>query len=1117
MDRQSEPIRNLLAVVRARYRALTMCRAIVRAALAASAVVGLSLAAASLASLATGTPWAIAVVGAVALVAAIAAVTWGLMPIRHVPSDARLARFIEEHVPTLDDRLATAVDVVQSRRTSPVLTAPFVADVARRAGEVDVNQIVPGAQLRRNGVHAGAAALVLLVLVIVAREPARQSLDAASLVLFPARLRLDVRPGNARVKEGTPLQVEARMAGNRAPVSARIEVSDGDEWRSSQMPAGAGQFRASLPPSFSDFKYRVTVGSVVSPTFEVKVVHPPRVARIDVDYSYPSGLDLKPRTETDGGDLYAPAGTAARLHVFTDRPAATGRIFFSNGTSIDLNAVSPAEMTATTTIVADGSYRITLTNRDGMTDGPQTEYFIRVLDDRPPDVHIVRPASDRSVTPLEEVEIEAQADDDYGLDRVELVYAVRGQAEKVVPLDVPRRATTATVRHTIYLEDLGVRPGDFVSYYVRARDITNPSTGSGQVARSNEGRSDIFFLEVRPYEQEFALQQSQSMAGGGYSGSIDDLVHAQKQVVVATWKLDRRNVSSSMRSARSPQDVRAIGRSQADLKTRAEETASSLRESTMRDPRRRLQGRGSEPSDGARIGQAMPEEDAMARAVDAMGQAVTSLEAINTTSALPPEMQALNALLEAQALVKRRQVSRQQTAQGGPGNNNRNYDVSTLFDKELQRQQQTNYETRQPSDQKRAGEDVTEKIRSLARRQDELLKRQEELARQQLGDDEKRRQLETLTREQSELRQQAEEMARQMSKLQGGQSRESGSPSKAQSGADQTSRQLQEIADDMRGATGDLRRSDPAGGRARGNDALDKLKRLERRLSAGVDGRKERGDLQLDARELADAQRGLAARLREMPPDAASRPADRLRQLSAEQERLAERARSLQDRARQGSDAASAEAIARQRLPERMQASANALRDAPKPPDPKREATAQDEIARDLDRAADVLQAGARSKDGASQEMSAALSKARELREKLDAITQELQKPGTSGQRNHLRDEAVRELQRARELIDDLRRQDPSLSSGGPGFTFEGQGMTFSSPGTEAFKQDFARWQALRDQATGALARVESALSTRLQEKQGDRLASGVDDKAPASYRSQVDDYFKAIAAKKTP
>ena len=87
-------------------------------------------------------------------------------------------------------------------------------------------------------------------------------------------------------------------------------------------------------------------------------------------------------------------------------------------------------------------------------------------------------------------------------------------------------------------------------------------------------------------------------------------------------------------------------------------------------------------------------------------------------------MQALNPLLKAQATVKKRQVATQQTAQGGPGNNNRNYDISSLFDKELRRQQETRYEARSSSAQpKGPNTEALEKIDELARRQDELLKR----------------------------------------------------------------------------------------------------------------------------------------------------------------------------------------------------------------------------------------------------------------------------------------------------------------------------------------------------------------------------------------------------------
>ena len=129
------------------------------------------------------------------------------------------------------------------------------------------------------------------------------------------------------------------------------------------------------------------------------------------------------------------------------------------------------------------------------------------------------------MTRLEEVDIEAQAEDDYGVDRLDLVYSVKGGAEKVVPLNIPRASVNVTGRHTLLLEDLDVQPGDFVSYYVRARDLTRGT-------RPNEARSDIFFLEVKPYEQEFALAQSQGNMPGGNQSGIDDLVAAQKEIVV---------------------------------------------------------------------------------------------------------------------------------------------------------------------------------------------------------------------------------------------------------------------------------------------------------------------------------------------------------------------------------------------------------------------------------------------------------------------------------------------------------------------------------------------------------------------------------------------------------
>jgi hypothetical protein len=1031
MDRSYEPIRRFLQRVRARCRTVSVLDATMRAALATSAVVAVALAGWSLVTLGSRSPAVLAsLAGAVLLLVALA-VVWGLKPLRGAPTDAQLARLVEERVPALDDRLATALDAVavalKRGGPPPMLLGPLVEDAARRVDAIALDDIVPRERLRRGGVKAGAAAVTLVVLAVMAREPARQSLDAASLALFPERIRLEVSPGDTRLVQGAALTIEARLAGNRAPVGARVEVSEGDRMRTAEMLGSGAEFRLSMSQVVSDFQYRVVAGSVASRTYRVTVARPPHVVRIDADYVFPASLGLPLRTETDGGDVYAPAGTAVTLHVFTDRPVASGQLSLANGQSISLAARADAQLTATLKVLEDGSYRVALRDRDGLADPGQTEYFIRALEDRPPDVHVVKPASDRSVTRLEEVDIEAQAEDDYGIDRMELVYAVRGQSEKIVPLDVPRRGTRVTARHTLYLEDLDVRPGDFVSYYVRARDVTRGT-------RPNEGRSDIFFLEVRPFEQEFALTQSQSMAGSGYNGSIDELVTSQKQIVVATWKLDRRG--QNVKGAQSPADIHAIGRSEADLKARVEETASSLRESTMRDPRRRLQGRGGDASDGTQAGRTMPEEDAMTAAVEAMDRAILSLDALKTGAALPPEMQALNSLLEAQALVKKRQVSRQQSAQGGPGNNNRNYDISALFDKELQRLQETKYETRQASgDQNKENDAALQKIAELARRQDEMLRRQQDLARQHLDDAEMARQLEKLTREQAELRQQAEELARRMSKLESGRQNSSGPPAPSPSGNEQTARQLRDISDDMRSATNDLRRRDSTRAGSGGTRALEKLKALERRLGGG------------DKDEPRNASGS------GKPRDAESRAMSEQR----------ERARQL-----------------RQNI---------------------------ERVTRELEK---LSQDAGRSSVPGGQRAPNQTGKAAE---RPDAASS-----GRGEELDRLRQQAGRELQRTRELIDELRRQDPSFASGGTGFTFEGAGMVFSSPGTEAFKQDFTKWQTLSAEATRALDRAESSLSKGLQqEDSAGRLAAGIDDKAPAAYQQQVDRYFKALGSRRQP
>src|SRR5205823_6135551 len=121
-DSHYQTIRELIQRVRARWRTLSLFHATVRGALAAAAVLAAALLVARWADRA---PIALAAIGVVACALAVAAIARAAAPLRHGPSDLRVARFIEERAPSLDDRLVTAVDVVSSGRHA---ASPAIAD-----------------------------------------------------------------------------------------------------------------------------------------------------------------------------------------------------------------------------------------------------------------------------------------------------------------------------------------------------------------------------------------------------------------------------------------------------------------------------------------------------------------------------------------------------------------------------------------------------------------------------------------------------------------------------------------------------------------------------------------------------------------------------------------------------------------------------------------------------------------------------------------------------------------------------------------------------------------------------------------------------------------------------
>ena len=766
---------------------------------------------------------------------------FGVLRGRHATFQ-RLAHYVEDHIPDLEQRLLTSLEFTEDelRFGRRGVSRQFIAQLWRDAERHMVRQqremeaITPVGRSRL-GLVSGFAAVAAVSVALYSSESLKNSLndmfwpfeDAEIIVAGapPPSIEISLEPGDARLQRGDGLTVAARVTG-AAPEALTLRLQDDNvNWRDTPMQRdGRGGDSASfsyfIPSLREDTVYYVTFdqgGAQNSRQFRISVYDLPRVEQIDVAFDYPDYTGMEDFVEEDGGDLIAPVGTEVEVSVTFNKAIADARLEFdpagAGEAMPDLPlAVDGSVGTANFTIGRDGIYRVQATDHSALSSRDPLDYFIRAIVDQPPELALRRPGGDRDVMPLEEVILEIDASDDYGLTRFDLNYSVVGQDEVVVDFLPEERARDVSGEQLIYLEDLEVEPGDFVSYYLTLAD-NNGLEGPSEII------SDIYFLQVIPTDQEFRRGQGGGGGGGGggQGGDSSALATIQKDIIAATWKLKNR------RNQASPEDFAAD----------AEIIAESQKEATGR-------ARMSIDRLSERLNFSDDSYDRAVRnlslAIEQMNRAAQELDLLQVTSALQPEQAALQYILRAEANINRTELGMRQGGGGGGGGAARQEreDLRELFEMELG-QLENRYENPNSRGQSAQQQEEANKLEELARRQAGLTRAQRNLARRadQLDEEQKRRELERLMRQQEQLSREVRQLAQQMSR-----GRQSSSPRQGQSGqsagsgAQQQTSALQQAAQQMREAADS---DSPSIAAARSQKALENLRRQQRQLNEQAD------------------------------------------------------------------------------------------------------------------------------------------------------------------------------------------------------------------------------------------------------------------------------------------
>ncbi|HTL45919.1 MAG TPA: DUF4175 family protein, partial [Vicinamibacterales bacterium] len=623
---------------------------------------------------------------ALGVIVAIAAALLLARPLFKRVGDEQVALYLEEHEPTLESAILTAVETerTDSAHRSPALVSKLVETAVARAAAVEHGRRVERAPLRRySGTAAGVLVLAILAFLL---GPAymRHALSALLVISrnveAAAPYRIEVTPGHATVARGADFAVSAKLVGfqsDQASVMMRKSATAAYE----RMPLIRGANDAYSGTMFdvtAPLEYFVEAAGVRSPVFNLKVADMPYVQRLELTYEFPAYTGLPARKIEDGGDIAVLRGTRIHVHAFPTMTAAGGEIVVDDQ-PVAMQVQPDGSLAGEFVAAKDGFYRVDLEASSG---GPQVnaspKYSIDVLADQPPSVSFVKPGRDTTASPIEEVFVEAKAEDDYGIKSLDLVYSVNGGPEKAVPLiDPNRRMPEVSAGHTIYLEELHVNPGDSIAYYARAFD--NNTVGSPQ-----RGLSDMYFVRVRPLEKDFRKADSNAGAqGGGQQNQVGALSQQEKQIVAATFNIQRDR--SSMTADRLHQNAVVVALMQKRLREQVNELLTNFATRV-----------GDQAEQFKKI------TDFLKQSVPEMQTAEGKLQASSPDGAMPPEQRALQFLQKAEEEYQLQVAVSQGQGGGGGGQQNQMADeLADLFELEVDRMA-NQYETAQRATQEQS-------------------------------------------------------------------------------------------------------------------------------------------------------------------------------------------------------------------------------------------------------------------------------------------------------------------------------------------------------------------------------------------------------------------------------
>ena len=459
-----------------------------------------------------------------------AAFRYLIQPVFQKLTNARVAAYVENHYPGFENRILSAVQLkpeMENNRFGYGLgfIEKLIEGTHQLMDEIESRKVFSREfmKLKRYGGFALIAFVLLFITLFAFPSAAKDFAQAFNeLPKTPQDILVvqiaEVQPGNVRIKSGTDVTIAAKVTGHfGAPVHLYYRVGGGGEttasasaWRNLLMTRDDTEiaYRFTFKNVTQSMEYYIAVKEEQSERFHITVTRAPILSRFQFKLNYPKYTQLSPQVlEENLGDVTTLIGTMVHFEGDGNQPIASARLVFEESDPVKLTVSEGTRLSGSFIVQRSEKYHIELIDINSISNSQPIAYTIHAIEDTEPQIEIVAPGKDIVLDDLMIVSLQLDAKDDYGVQKIQLVYRVESTDDDVVvPLKTWNPTDTPVfIEFPWDIDPIGLYPGDIISYHAEAIDADN-------VSGPNIGKSNIYSIRFPTLAELYDAVESEQEA-----------------------------------------------------------------------------------------------------------------------------------------------------------------------------------------------------------------------------------------------------------------------------------------------------------------------------------------------------------------------------------------------------------------------------------------------------------------------------------------------------------------------------------------------------------------------------------------------------------------------------